>query len=55
MIRRRVFVSMVADRILSKAQNDFKWAVVEHIEELGYQVEIFFNPRKTEGIATRKS
>jgi hypothetical protein len=55
MIRRRVFVSMVADRILSKAQNDFKWAVAEHIEQLGYQVEIFYNARKTEGIAARKS
>jgi hypothetical protein len=55
MIRRRIFVSMVADSILSKTQNEFKWAVVEHIERCGYQVEIFYNPRKTEGIAARKS
>jgi hypothetical protein len=46
---------MVADKILSEAANRFKWAVVERIEKLGYQVEIFYNPRTTEGIAARKS
>jgi hypothetical protein len=49
MLQRRVFVSMVADRVLSKAQNDFKWAVVERIEQCGYQVEIFFNLRALAG------
>src|SRR5262245_13027614 len=54
-IRRRVFVSMVADRLLTKTQNMFKWSVVEHIEKGGYEAEIFYNPRTTEGIAARKS
>ena len=37
LLNRRVFVSMVADRILSNAQNAFKWAVVERIQNLGFQ------------------
>jgi hypothetical protein len=55
MVRRRVFVSLVADALLSDRQNDFKWAVVEHIQKLGFQPEIFYNPRSVEGIAARKS
>lgn len=54
-LNRRVFVSMVADRILSKAQNAFKWAVVERIQKLGFQPEIFYNPRTVDGIAARRS
>lgn len=52
---RRVFVSMVADRILSDAQNAFKWAVVDRIQSLGFQPEIFYNPRTVDGLAARKS
>jgi hypothetical protein len=54
-IRRRVFVSIVADRILTKAQNSFKWGVVDQIEKHGYQPEIFYNPKTTQGVAARKS
>jgi hypothetical protein len=46
---------MVADRLLSDAQNAFKWAVVDRIQKLGFQLEIFYNPRTVEGIAARKS
>ena len=54
-MKRRIFISMVADRILNDRQNEFKWAVVKCIEKLGFQVEIFYNPKKVEGIAARKS
>ena len=54
-ICRRVFVSMVADRLLSPAQNAFKWAVVDRIKKCGYQPEVFYNPQTVEGIAARKS
>jgi hypothetical protein len=54
-ITRRVFVSMVADRILSPKQNSIKWAIVDRIQALGFQPEIFYNPRTVEGIAARKS
>jgi Predicted nucleotide-binding protein containing TIR-like domain len=46
---------MVADRLLSSDQNAFKWAVVDRIQALGYQPEIFYNPRTVDGIAARKS
>jgi Predicted nucleotide-binding protein containing TIR-like domain len=55
MARRRVFISLVADALLSDQQNDFKWAVVERIQKLGFQPEIFYNPRSVEGVAARKS
>ncbi|MEQ1697613.1 MAG: nucleotide-binding protein [Hyphomicrobiaceae bacterium] len=46
---------MVADRLLSDAQNAFKWAVVGRIQDLGFHPEIFYNPRTVQGIAARKS
>jgi len=55
LLNRRVFVSVVADRILSNAQNAFKWAVVERSEPRISELEIFYNPRTVEGIAARRS
>jgi predicted nucleotide-binding protein len=50
-ITRRVFVSVPADAFNSRRQNAFKWKLVDFIEKQGLFPEIFFNPRKTEGLA----
>jgi predicted nucleotide-binding protein len=52
---RRVFVSMVGDSLLTDSQKAFKWAVVDRIQSLGFQPEIFYNPRTVDGLAARKS
>lgn len=44
-ITRRVFVSMPGDKWLTPQENELKWAIVKTIEKLGYQAEIFFDPR----------
>ena len=54
-VSRRVFVSMIADANLSPTQNSFKWAIIDRIRALGFQPEIFYNPRSVEGIAARRS
>lgn len=48
---RRVFVSMPADRWLSDQENELKWAIVSRVETLGYQTEVFFDPRGTPSLA----
>lgn len=50
-ITRRVYVSMPADRWLEKNQNDLKWAIVDKIEALGYETEVFFDPRGKPSLA----
>ena len=42
---KRVSVIMPFDQWLSTSQNDLKWGIVNEIESLGYQTEIFFDPR----------
>jgi len=56
-LTRRVYVSMPADRWLSGAENDLKWAIVRQIEEIGYKTEIFFDPRPNQqpGLAASKA
>lgn len=50
-VTRRVFVSMPADRWLTREQNDLKWGLVERIEQLGYTPEIFFDPTGRQSLA----
>jgi len=54
-IERRIYVSMPGDQWLAPEQNCLKWAVVDHIERLGYTPEIFFNPRSKRGLASGKA
>lgn len=48
---RRVFVSMPADRWLSKQENDLKWAIVQRIEGLGFVTEVFTDPTGTKSLS----
>jgi hypothetical protein len=47
----RIFVSLPADQWLTKQENKTKWTIVAVIEELGYTVEVFLDPRGTSSIA----
>jgi hypothetical protein len=42
---KRVSVIMPFDQWLSAGQNNLKWGIVDEIEALGYETEIFFDPR----------
>jgi hypothetical protein len=48
---RRVFVSLPSDRWLSDADKEVKWAIVSRIESLGFNTEIFLDPRGKSSIA----
>lgn len=50
-VTRRIFVSLPADRWLTATQNEFKWALVERIERLGYVPEIFLDPAGRSSLA----
>jgi hypothetical protein len=50
-ITRRVYVSMPANEWLEKNQNKLKWAIVHKIEALGYETEVFFDPRGKPSLA----
>lgn len=52
---RRVFVSMPADNWLSDNLNNLKWGIVEEIAKLGYQPEVFHNPKGMPGLASNKA
>jgi predicted nucleotide-binding protein with TIR-like domain len=54
-LTRRVFVSMPANEWLAPNQNDLKWGIVDEIERLGYNAEIFFDPRGRPGLAASKA
>jgi hypothetical protein len=54
-ITRRIYVSLPADPWLPPNLNDLKWGVVEEIEKLGYNAEIFTNPKGRPGLASAKS
>lgn len=53
-IKRRIYVSMPADRWLKDNLNALKWAIVEEIERLGYTPEIFTNPKGMPGLASAR-
>ena len=52
---KRVSVIMPFDQWLSTSQNDLKWGIVNEIESLGYQTEIFFDPRGKPSLAAAKA
>ncbi len=51
----RIFVSMPADRWLTKQENRTKWAIVEAVEALGYTAEVFLDPRGTDSLAAPRA
>jgi hypothetical protein len=54
-VKRRIYVSLPADRWLLPDLNDLKWAIVDEIENLGYTPEIFTNPRGKPGLASSRA
>ena len=52
---KRVSVIMPFDQSLAPNQNELKWAIVDEIEALGYQSEMFFDPRGKPGLAAAKA
>jgi hypothetical protein len=54
-ITRRIYVSLPADSWLPDNMNRLKWGIVEEIEKLGYQPEIFTNPTGKPGLASAKA
>jgi hypothetical protein len=52
---KRVYISMPADQWLAPNQNALKWSIVDEIETLGYNAEIFFDPRGKPGLAAAKA
>jgi hypothetical protein len=45
---RRIFVSMPANKWLSRPENRLKWAIVQRVEDLGFHAEIFHDPRTSD-------
>jgi Predicted nucleotide-binding protein containing TIR-like domain len=52
---RRIYVSLPADPWLPPNLNELKWGIVEEIEKLGYNPEIFTNPKGKPGLASAKA
>jgi hypothetical protein len=51
-ITRRVYVSLPADAWLSSLENEFKWALVNRIEQAGFFPEVFHDPYPRAGLAS---
>jgi predicted nucleotide-binding protein with TIR-like domain len=49
---RRVYVSMPADDWLDERQNGLKWALVDRVRAMGFQPEIFLDPKGRPGFAS---
>ena len=54
-ITRRIFISSPRDKHLDERRNRFKWAIVESIEKLGYEAQVFGSPDGGRGLAAGKS
>ena len=52
---KRISVIMPFDQSLAPNQNELKWAIVDEIEAMGYQSEMFFDPRGKPGLAAAKA
>ena len=52
---RRIFVSLPADSWLSDQENETKWAIVKAVEDLGYQTEVFLDPRGRSSLAASQA
>jgi hypothetical protein len=52
---RRIYISLPADPWLPPNLNELKWGIVEEIEKLGYNPEIFTNPKGKPGLASAKA
>ena len=52
---KRISVIMPFDQSLAPNQNELKWAIVDEIEALGYQSEMFFDPRGKPSLAAAKA
>ena len=54
-MKRRIFVSSPRDEYLDDRRNEVKWAIVEEIEKLGYETQVFGSPDGGKGLAAGKS
>jgi hypothetical protein len=55
MVLRRVFISSPRDEHLDDRRNALKWAIVNAIEVLGYEAQVFGSPEGGRGLASGKS
>ncbi len=54
-LTKRISVIMPFDQSLAPNQNELKWAIVDEIEAMGYQSQIFFDPRGKPSLAAAKA
>jgi hypothetical protein len=54
-LTRRIFVSSPRDEYLDENRNGLKWAIVDQIETLGYQAQVFGSPDGGRGLASGKA
>ena len=52
-IKRRVFISSPRDPRLDRRRNELKWAIVNKIEERGYEAQVFGSNDGGRGLATK--
>jgi hypothetical protein len=52
-IKRRVFISSPRDPRLDRRRNELKWAIVNEIEKLGYEAQVFGSNDGGRGLATK--
>jgi hypothetical protein len=54
-IKRRVYISSARDIRLDARRNELKWAIIDEIEKLGYEAQVFGSPDGGRGLAAGKS
>ena len=54
-IKRRIFISSPRDEHLDDLRNELKWAIVDEIEKLGYEAQVFGSADGGKGLAAGKS
>jgi hypothetical protein len=54
-IKRRIFISGPRDKHLDDRRNEIKWAIIEEIEKLGYDPQVFGSREGGRGLAAGKT
>lgn len=54
-MKRRIFISSPRDEYLADRRNEVKWAIVNEIEKLGYEAQVFGSAEGGRGLAAGKS
>ena len=54
-IKHRIFISSPRDEHLDDLRNELKWAIVDEIEKLGYEAQVFGSADGGKGLAAGKS